>query len=499
MDFRYQCPPFKHQQADFEAHYLAPYRGLLYEQRCGKSAVILYTAAQLHAEGKINSLFILAPNGVQRNWVSDEIPKHLPDWVTRTTAVWSADTTKKKTAELEALFDRGTQLRILAMNIEAIGTKRGYAMAEKFLRSTECLWAIDETTRIKNPDTITVKNIMKLRNLAKYRRILNGTPVTQSPLDVYSQLLFLSDEAVPVQSYVAFRHRYADYLPATHPLVRSIMSKTNARWAPQIVASNPDGTPAYKNLIELKEWVDKCCTRVTRAECGDMPEKAYKRWIVDYPAEQQKTVKYYLELLRKGETPEPVHKMTAVMLYQRLLCGLVPKQLSGEETHREMFAMPEHNPRLQAILQIVEEYPEARIVFWARFRHDLSQICEVLEKHAAVPVARYWGDISPAEREEAKNGFQAGRYQYFVGQQGAGGVGLPLHAADIICYHSNDFSLYHRIQSEDRAENLEKKTGTLIIDLSVPDTVDDKIIDALRMKKDVAALITGDEVSEWLK
>jgi len=499
MDFQYKTTPYAHQKRIFEDTWDRPYFGLLLEQRTGKSKIICDTAAQLHAMGRINSLFILAPSGVQRNWVSDEIFQHLPDWTERYTAVWSNAATKKNLEALEKLFDRGEHLRILSMNIEAIGTRKGFEFAKRFLQSTDCLWVIDESTRIKNPSAITVKNVMKLRDYAKYRRILNGTIVTQSPLDVYSQLLFLDDYAVPVQSYVAFRHRYADFLPASSALVQSIMRKTGSRWAPQILASNADGSPAYKNLAELKEWVDKCCYRVTRAECGDMPQKIPKRWEVEYPPEHRKQVEYYLDLLRTGKTPEPVEKMSAVMYYQRLLCGLIPKQLSGEESNRSMFDKLEDNPRLQAILQIIEEYPDANIVFWARFRSDLHQIANLLEKTTGKLVARYWGDIGTDEREEAKNGFQAGRYQYFVGQQGAGGVGLPLHAADIICYHSNDFSLYHRIQSEDRAENLEKKTGTLIIDLEVPGTVDSKIIAALRSKKDVAALITGDEVTEWLK
>ena len=420
---QYKTQPYQHQVIALERSTNESYYGLLMEQRTGKSKVVLDTAAILHRDGKINALFILAPNGVQRNWCSDEIPLHLPDWVERYVAVWSADTTKKKALELDKLFECGTQLRILSMNLEAIGTKRGFEFAKKFLLATDCLWVIDESTRIKNPGAITVKNIMKLRDHAKYRRILNGTPVTQSPLDVYSQLLFLDDYAVPVQSYVAFRHRYADFLPASSALVQSIMRKTGSRWAPQILASNPDGTPAYKNLAELKEWVDKCCYRVTRAECGDMPEKQYKRWEVEYPTGHREAVNYYLDLLRKGETPEPVEKMSAVMYYQRLLCGLIPRQLSGEDSDRDMFDRPEDNPRLQAILQIIEEYPDANIVFWARFRSDLHQIANLLEKTTGKLVARYWGDIGDDEREEAKNGFQAGRYQHFVGQQGAGGVG----------------------------------------------------------------------------
>jgi SNF2 family DNA or RNA helicase len=499
LNYQYKTTPFAHQDSILKESWEDEYVGLFLEQRTGKSKIVLDNAAQLHRMGRINGLLIIAPNGVHRNWIADEIKIHLPDWCSRITATWSAAQTKKKGVELEDLFNAGHELRILSMNVEALGTKRGYDFARRFLNATACMMVVDESTRIKSMGTGVTRAALKLAPHAKYRRILNGTPVTQSPLDVYAQLLFLSEDALPVQSHVAFKARYADYLPASHPMIQGIMRKSGTRFVPPIMATNDDGTPAYKNLEELKQWVDKCCYRVTRKECADLPEKLYKRWEVELAPHQDKLIKHYLQAMKKGETPEPINKMVAVMLYQRMICGIIPKQLTGGEQHTKVFDRPLDNPRIQAVLEIIEAYPDASIIFWARFKTDLNDICAAITTATNKPIARYWGDISNDEREAAKEGFQAKRLQYFVGQQGAGGVGLPLHAADVMVYHSNDFSLYHRLQSEDRAENMLKKTGTLIIDIEAAGTVDSKIIDALRNKKDVADLITGDESGKWLE
>jgi hypothetical protein len=496
--YQFKTAPFAHQRDALFRSMNAEYYGLLMEQRTGKSKVVLDNAAILHRDGKINAMLIIAPNGVHRNWVSDEIKIHLPDWVQRTTVVWSSAATTKKAAELETLFNQGHHLRILSMNIEALGTKKGFDFARRFLNALSTMFIVDESTRIKSPTAGVTKAALRLAPHAKYRRILNGTPVTNSPLDLYSQLLFLSDDAVPVQSFVAFRARYADFLPASHPMVQGIMRKSGTRFTPQILATNTDGTPAYKNLEELKSWVDKCCYRITRRECADLPEKLYKRWEVEMTPEQARTVQHYLQALKTGATPEVINKMVAVMLYQRMICGIVPKQLTGAEQHLPIFDKLEDNPRLNAILDIIDAYPDASIIFWARFKTDLHDICAVIERHTGAAVARYWGDISNDERVAAKDGFQTGAFKYFVGQPGAGGVGLPLHRADVMVYHSNDFSLYHRSQSEDRAENMQKTIGTLIIDLECKGTVDSKIITALRAKKDVANLITGDDTGAWL-
>jgi SNF2 family DNA or RNA helicase len=497
LSYKHKTLPFAHQIEALNRCVSAPYYGLLMEQRTGKSKVVIDAAAIAHSKGRINALLIIAPNGVHRNWANIEVPRHMPDWVERYTTFWSAEQTKKRTTALEELFAPGHHLRILSMNIEALTTRRGAEFARRFLNATDAMMVVDESTRIKNPTAACTKAVLKLRDQAKMRMILNGTPITQSPLDMYAQLLFLDEYAVPVQSWVAFRARYADFLPASHPVVQSIMRKSGTRWAPQIIATNKDGSPAYKNIEELKEWVDRCCYRVLRKDCSDMPEKLYKRWEVVMPPEQRKIIDEHLSNMKNGHVPEPINKLEAVLYYQQMLCGMVPAKLTGGDA-LNIFAKPEDNPRIQALFEIIDDNPDASILIWARFKKDLHEISQAIETRYNAPVARYWGDINDEDRELAVSSFQAKVVRYFVGQQGAGGVGLTLSAADVMVYHSNDFSLYHRLQSEDRAEGLQKKTGTLIVDLAAPGTVDDKIISALRDKKDIADLITGDTGNEWL-
>ena len=495
--YAFRTEPFEHQLAILNDSWDSEYCGLLMEQRTGKSKVVIDTAAILHSRGRINSVLIVAPNGVQRNWINEEIPKHLPEYIAWKGVVFDSAKTRKNTALLDSLFDAGYHLRVLAINYEAVATKAGSDFMKRFLNATECLFVADETTRIKTPTAAVTKQMLKLAKMARYRRILNGTPVTQAPFDLYAQLMFLSEDAVPTQSFISFKHRYADFLPDNHPLVQNIRRR-GARYMPQIIASDKAGKPMYKNLDDLKSWVDKSCYRVTRAECCDLPEKMYKRWTVVLPDATKKTINGWLTAIKEGLTEEPVSKLTAVLLYQRLLCGTVPKQLSGTGNDEPLFSKPTDNPRIQAVLDIIDAYPRESIIFWARFRRDLHEISTAIEEHTGCPVARYWGDISDDEREEAKKDFQAGRTLHFVGQQGAGGVGLTLNKASVIVYHSNTFSLYHRLQSEDRAEHLQKENGTLIIDIEVPGTLDGKIINALRAKKDVADMITGDASGAWL-
>jgi SNF2 family DNA or RNA helicase len=95
------------------------------------------------------------------------------------------------------------------MNVEAFSTKKGVEFAAKFLRCHRTLMAIDESTTIKNPDAKRTRHICSLGSYALYRRILTGSPVTKSPLDLYKQCEFLKKELLGHVSYYSFRTRYA--------------------------------------------------------------------------------------------------------------------------------------------------------------------------------------------------------------------------------------------------------------------------------------------------
>lgn len=111
----------------------------------------------------------------------------------------------------------------------------------------------------------------------------------------------------------------------------------------------------------------------------------------------------------------------------------------------------------------------------------------------------YHGAVSPADREVSTDRFQNDpTCQFFVGQQRSGGYGLTLTAATTMLYYSNDFGLETRLQSEDRAHRIGQKKNVTYLDFEATDTIDSKIIEALRAKKNIADEITKDNPMEWL-
>ena len=209
MDYKFKTEPYEHQLTALGVSQKKENFALFMEMGTGKSKVLIDNIAMLYDRGKINAALIVAPKGVYHNWERQELPIHMPEHVLYQIITWSPVETKKQQGELKKLFIHNEDLVIFLMNIEAFSTKKGMKIAEKFLLSHSALMAIDESTTIKSPTASRTKSVLKLRVLAKYRRILTGAPVTKSPLDLYTQCFFLDPDFLDFSSYYAFKNRYA--------------------------------------------------------------------------------------------------------------------------------------------------------------------------------------------------------------------------------------------------------------------------------------------------
>ena len=176
MHYKYKSKPFAHQKKALEMSWDKEVFAYFMEMGTGKSKVLIDNIAMLHDRGKINSALIVAPKGVYRNWEKQEIPTHMPEHVPYKIIVWNPSSTKFLKDYGSFIKDQDN-LKIFLINIDAFSTSKGQEIAKRFLISTQCLMAIDESTTIKSPTAKRTKTVCNLRTYAKYRRILTGSPV----------------------------------------------------------------------------------------------------------------------------------------------------------------------------------------------------------------------------------------------------------------------------------------------------------------------------------
>jgi SNF2 family DNA or RNA helicase len=431
----------------------------------------------LYDKGKINAALIVAPKGVYRNWERQEIPIHMPDHIVHNVVTWSPVTTKKQQKENLKLFKHGEQLTIFLMNIEAFSTKKGLDIAQRFLLAHQTLMAIDESTTIKSPTARRTKNVLKLRNYAKYRRILTGSPVTKSPLDLYTQCYFLDPYYLDFTSYYTFRNRYA-----------SMVDRNVGSHSFKLVTG-------YVRLDELNNKLNNFSYRVLKEDCLDLPDKIYMKRFVMMTPEQTKLY----EEMKKHALAELDGKMTSaasalaqmVRLHQ-ITCGHLATD-DGEVTQIK-------NNRINELLDVIEE-TNGKIIIWAIYRHDIQKIEETLaERYGKESVKSFYGDTADSDRQDIVNAFQdrESDLRFFVGNPRTGGYGLTLTASHTVVYYSNSYDLEIRLQSEDRAHRIGQKEKVTYVDLISEKTVDEFIVKNLRAKINLATKVLGEDLKKWL-
>ena len=475
--YPFKNKPFVHQQAYLQRFWEYPVAALFADMGTGKSFMLINNVAMLYDKGKINGFLIVAPKGVYRNWYDTEIPKHLPDHVVYRMAIWSPSPRKAEQKAMDELFTVTEDLKILVMNVEAFSTAKGTAYAKRFLLVHNAMMAIDESTTIKTPNSARSKNTEKVGRGARFRRILTGSPVTKSPMDLYQQCAFLSDGCLDVSSFYVFQARYAV----------TVERQLNTHSFKQIVG--------YRRLDELKEKLDRFAFRVKKEECLDLPDKLYVKREVDLTPEQ---LKYYNEMKAfamaqiDGGLVSTVNALTQLMRLHQIVCGHV-KLDDGT-----IIELP--NKRLDELLAIVEE-TDGKLIIWANYRHDIEAIKLALSKEYGMnSVGMYYGDTDMDERKRVLKEFQNpdSEMRFFVGNPSTGGYGLTLTAASTMVYYSNSFDLEKRLQSEDRAHRIGQIKNVTYIDLIAVGTVDEKIVKALRAKIDIATQVLGEEMKTWL-
>jgi len=479
-NYRFKTKPFEHQKEALKKSWAAKTYALFMEMGTGKSKVLVDNIAMLYDRGAIRGALIVAPKGVYKNWHDIEFPVHLPEHVEYTKVLWEPSKTIKKQLELDTLFDDKGDLKVLIMNIEAFSTKKGLDFAERFLNIFigKALIGIDESTTIKNPTAKRTKSILKIGNLASYRRILTGSPVTKSPLDLYSQCEFLDPWHLGHSSYYSFRSRYA------HMVDRNFGGKRV-----QLVVS-------YRKLPELTEKLNKFSYRVLKEDCLDLPPKLFTKRIVELTDEQKKVYAQMKSLAmaftEDGKVMSTVNVMTQLMRLHQVTCGTF-KADDGTITHLE-------NNRVQALMDCIEDV-EGKVIIWANYREDLKNIVTTLKKaYGEASTVEYWGDVNAGVRQDNIAQFQdvKGPTRFFVGNAQTGGYGITLTAANTVIYYSNSYDLEKRLQSEDRAHRIGQTGNVLYIDLCAEGTIDEKIVKALKDKVNIANEIMGEDLKDWI-
>jgi len=452
--------PFKHQIAAYNIGIQIPYFAALMEQGTGKSLTAVAITGRRYLDGQIKKVLVIAPASVVPVWPR-EFAVH-GDFKTEVFALEGP--VSKRIAFVEALKEKDALL-VLVTNYEAV-----WRMDETLLKWKPDLIICDEAQRIKTPSARQSKAIHKLGKDAKYRMILTGTPITQSPLDFYSQYKFL-DPRIFGSSFANFK----------------------ARYAVEINMGSYNRIAGYKNLPELVQKAHSIAFRCTKAECLDLPETIDQ---VLY-CELEPAARKIYEQMTKESVAELANETTvtaANVLAKLLRLSQLAGGFIGTETDE---ILPVSDAKLKLLSETVDDLLEAgkKVVVFARFLPEIEAIKEILFKKK-VGFQCITGSVPLPVRGVAVEQFQTQpEIKVFVAQIQCAGLGITLTAADTAIFYSLDYSFANYDQCRARIHRIGQRNACTYIHLVAKKTVDEKVMKALQNKRDVAE----DVVDNWRK
>lgn len=494
--------PRDHQSESFERT-----RGLrewahFWEMGTGKTWMGIAQAEELYKRGEIDALLVIAPPSVHEMWVTDELPKHAPD-IPWTGYVYFASNAKTKKSQQKWRRMLEDKFPVFVVAYSAFTTKRGKNdgpeiwmgkdLIKRFLKKRRCLYILDESQRCKTPNIRLTKAAVASGQYAEHKRILSGTPITNSPFDVWSQINFL-DPTFWARKGFGSLHSFKTTFGAFKTCVRQVVGKGG-----KMIAKEFPLLLYYRNLDYLAQLLGDISDRVRTEEVLDLPERTFMKRYFKASPEQKKLYKQmqqeYFAFLEDGvEMISAPLAITRLQYFQKILSGYITlDKFDGGDV------VPlKTNPRLDCLKDLLKEEvpPGEKVIIWAAFDYDVDVIMEALGDRAV----QFDGRVKDTDRGEVLKRFREDQDAwYLVSKACCGGTGLTLNEARNVVYYTNTYMLADRLQSQARNYRL-GQTGTVRVwDLVCEDLGSDKkLVRRLRDKREMQATVMRDELKEWI-
>jgi len=457
--------PWKHQLSTmFEAEKKRDY-ALFHQVGTGKTlTAIMLCRRKMWLEKRPMRVLVLAPPIVLKNWQTEWLmaSKFLPHEVGYTEGPG-----KKRATQFT------DDKRVMVTNYESL------LMPEVF--AAICAWKPeiiigDELHRLKSYTAKRTKNGIKLSKMpfVKYRIGLTGTPILNTPMDIFSQFHFLDKGETFGDNFFVFRSRYFYDKNAGMPSQKHF----------------PDFRVRPGALQEITDKLSAKSSHVKKSQCLDLPPLVRKKILVNLGPEQKRL---YKEMVKDfiayidGKAAVAQLALTKALRLMQIVSGFVTTEdIDGNSGLHEIA----ENPRQTALTELLEDMCQSsKVIVWACFKHNyrvIRQVCDTLK----LPYVELTGETSASDRQAAIERFQSDpSIRVCIGNQGAGGIGATLTASNVAIYYSRNFSLEHDIQSEGRnyRGGSEIHESVTRVDLVAEGTIDEAVLSRLENKEAVSA------------
>lgn len=551
---------YQHQITARKRYRHEPAAAIFWQPGCGKSCISLAMAVDCYVAKEIDVLLIVAPNRIHTQWAVEQVPLwcgntlypnhiarikdnegNITECAEKTGTRYNVFVQHKKTKK--SLEYRENMLNVLCTNIETFSTVEYYQKFVEYCNSHKTMIVVDEATVIKNPDSKRTerllyafndvvrrgRQIIKSEPKTVKRVILTGTPVTESPFDLWAMFEFLYHNYFNCNFYAfKMRHGMFQTIEVEGRRINVLLNeeawraikKMNYQQAAalfgvtlrtyDIIQQQEQYQGPYIGLEQLKQQIDKVASFVKIEDIADMPERLYNKKLIDMPSENMKVyndmqdrfVAYY-----KDKTVDAKSKVTVKLRLQQIASGFVtsfvnlPEDATDEEVIAFLADPPprevtwfDKKPKVDQLIADLEELGHAeKAVVLTHFTAEAAMLFDVLtEKGFSVNMQTGWKKVGTIES------FKEGREKIMVANTRVVSKGFNFQAnCNHLYYYSNTFSLEDRQQSEARIYRLGQSKTCVYTDYCMKGTVDEDVWNRLNQKKAISDFFwSNDDTSE---
>lgn len=435
--------PFEHQVKAFNFARHQKSCALFLDQGLGKTFVIAHLIEDKIANNIIKKALIVCPRSViNAAWMSD-INKF-----TNLKAISLHDKSSKKRAEL---FKEEADVYII--NFEGVNN-----FMDEIKDLDIQMLVVDESSKCKSYKTKISKNLSMVARRCEYKVIASGTPAPNSPLELWPQYAILDQGRTLGVNFFKFRSEFCTQF-----------GFGGFQWN-----CNKENRERIKSLISHKT------IRFKKEDCLDLPPQTFIKREVQLSDEQEKHYNDMAEKmiaeLAEGVISKAEIAVTQIIRFQQITSGFL-KSVEGVELDFKT------NPKLAELNSLVEEIGpnKNKIIIWARFKHDIRNICKDMAKYGVVDL---FGETKNKDEniDQFKNNDDV---RILVAHPASAAHGLTLTEANYAIYYSMDYSLEYYQQSVDRIHRIGQDKKTFYYHLISPNTIDEAIMKALVKKEDI--------------
>ena len=433
----------KHQQTAVSKLSRVKVGALYCDMGTGKSLMALELAIKRLNAGKVDCILWCCPVSV-RQTIADEVDKHV------TGATWEI---------VQPKAIRNPHARVYIAGIEGLSSSISLnARLMELVESRRCFLVCDESSLIKNHMANRTLSLWRLAERCQYKLILNGTPLSNNEQDLYAQWYFLDPRILGYSSYYSFAANHLEFDP-----------------------DYPGRVVAAHDVELLTRKIQPYTYQVRKHECLDLPPKSYGSRYCHMGDEQRALYeetrdRMLAEMEYENPKPHTIYRLFTAL--QRIMSGV-------RLDRRYLFQDPLDNPRIQVLLETIEELGDSKCILWCKYTHEIETLQQVLEPRGGVAVL--YGGIRPKDRDRELQRFQEDA-RFLVANKRVGAFGLNLQHCNYAIYYSNDFSWETRSQSEDRIHRAGQTHNCHILDIICSQSIDEQIHRCLWRKENLVDL-----------